>query len=208
MRRLPTFLYGLFLVITLARVASFSGSAMQAGWLGWPFSVGLGLAVYACAYNLRVHLRLPDGSEDRRSRNVRLVAGVGLVLFVAADGAFNLWDVLGAVKAPELQAAAWIYGLFPTLAAALLGILQGVVDKLPVPPARTGVRVAMRAWLVSQFRVPALPAEEPVTPVLLPVASEAQPVRARYVCGECGYATDSQRAYAGHGRKHSLKARK
>ena len=57
-----------------------------------------------------------------------------LILFAVADGLFNLWDVQRVVKDPALQGAATIYGIFPTLAVALLGALQGFVDRIPTPP--------------------------------------------------------------------------
>jgi hypothetical protein len=180
MRKLPTYLVALFLLITLTRVAQFAGSTMQAGWMGWPFSIGLGVAVYASAYNLRVHLLRADGTEDPRSRAVRQVALPLLILFVLADGAFNLWDVLLAVRAPELQVAAWVYGLFPTLAAAALGLLQGTLDKLPVPPVRYNISVALRAWIAHQLRIPAQDASHDARievhhaePAKLPAASYA-----------------------------------
>lgn len=217
MRKLPTALFILFLVITLTRVAQFSASAMAAGWLGWPFSIGLGLAVFVSAWFTRRHANNPDGTESRASRNVRAWAWLSLVLFVAADGAFNLWDVLQAVRAPELQAAAWIYGLFPTLAAALLGLLQGVVDKLPAPPAKYSVMLELRRRLVHQLRIPmqdaALPPSIPVevthgSEVHASLYKEPAALCACPIDG-CGASFVSMQARAAHMRwKHSKNAEK
>ena len=50
MKRLPIILVGVFLAITLARVAAFASNQMHAGALGWLFAAGLGVAVYASSY--------------------------------------------------------------------------------------------------------------------------------------------------------------
>jgi hypothetical protein len=206
MRKLPYALVATFLTITLARVAEFSGSAMQAGWLGWPFSIGLGVAVFASAYNLRVHLENSAGEESPLSRNVRRWALVALLLCMAADGAFNLWDVLASVTAPELQAAAYVYGLFPTVAAAVLGLLQGALDKLPKPPMSKVERSAAN-WIAYKLRVPSL--EAPLQPAFsepkaAPVLLEA-PLEAAFICSACGYEAKSQNALNGHKLKHRAK---
>lgn len=136
MKKLPLILAGGFLFITLARVAAFSANSMQAGFLGWIFATGLGLAVFVSAYFTRVSVTDKSGAEARRSRYARIIATVNLVLFVVVDGFFNLAEVLLNVTDPNLQVAAWTYGIFPTVAAALLGALQGAVDRLPTPPRR------------------------------------------------------------------------
>jgi hypothetical protein len=203
MRKLPYALVATFLTITLARVAEFSGSAMQAGWLGWPFSIGLGVAVFASAYNLRVHLENSAGEESPLSKNVRRWALVALLLFMAADGAFNLWDVLASVTAPELQAAAYVYGLFPTVAAAVLGLLQGALDKLPKPPMSKVERSAAN-WIAYKLRVPALDAPDTTHTAALP--THDAPARLPdathekiYAC-ECGATFVKSTDYASHKR--------
>lgn len=215
MRKLPTILAALFILLTLVRVADFSRSAMQAGWLGWLFSAGLGAAVYGSAYWTRVSAMRGD-EEDRRSRQTRRMAWFALLLFVAADGFFNLSEVRRTVTDPGLYNAATIYGLFPTLAAALLGALQGFVDRLPHPPQKYNVAVALRVWLIrmidppaeiSQAASAANPnlAEVPQRPAALPQppAEISQSAR-RYECSAagCEFSTNSQRSYAAHMRVH------
>jgi len=150
MRKLPTIMAAIFLAITLARVGQFSAEAMRAGALGWLFAGGLGVSVYTAAYWTRLSASRGDG-EDRRSQAVRRSAYICLVLFVFVDGWFNLADVLRLVNDPDLYPSAVIYGLFPTLAAGVLGWLQGNVDRLPVPPAAASRNVsgAVRAALVT-----------------------------------------------------------
>ena len=208
MRKLPTILAGLFLIITLTRVAALAADGMGAGLLGWAFAAGLGAAVYVSAYYTRVSGLDRNGDEDRRSKSVRRAAMVSLVLFAAVDGLFNLAEVLRSLTDPTLIAAAWVYGLFPTLAAGLLGWLQGHVDRLPRPPQRYALGVALRAWAVSlipqasvdtpaEISLPAKPA------ALQPAAPAESPLRAAYVCETCGYSSDNQRSYAGHMRHHA-----
>lgn len=151
MRRLPTILAAAFLIIQLARVATFAQNSMRAGALGWIFSAGLAAAVFVSAYWTRISAYSRDGSEDRRSVAVRIVAYITLVIFVLADGYFNLEEVRTVVREPELQLSVWIYGLAPTLASAALGTLQGFVDRIPAPPRRSsfaGVRAALAGRLL------------------------------------------------------------
>lgn len=198
MRKLPTILAGLFLAITLTRVAALAAEGMKAGVLGWLFSIGLGAGVFTAAYFTRVSALDRNGNEDRRSRQVRRVAGIALIFFVAADGFFNLIEVLRSVNDPTLTIASWIYGLFPTIAAAIFGSLQGYVDRLPKPPQKYSIGVAARAWVVGLFPQP--PAEPEVLPAVIPqTAKEPAKVTAAYVCS-CGYSTSNQRSYAAHRR--------
>jgi len=48
-KRLPTILTGIFLAVTLWRVAQFVDDRMAAGALGWLFAAGLGVAVYTAS---------------------------------------------------------------------------------------------------------------------------------------------------------------
>lgn len=137
MRKAPMTIAALFLGITLFRVAAYSAEAMKAGIiLGTLFSAGLGLSVFVSAYHARVHGVDRNGEETRQSIAARKTAFSALVLFAIADGLFNLWEVQRNVTDPNLATGVYIYGLFPTAAAALLGFVQGKVDKLPMPPIK------------------------------------------------------------------------
>lgn len=214
MKRLPTLLAAVFIVITLFRVASFSSDAMKAGWLGWVFSVGLGASVYLSAYWLRVSVTSRNGEEDKRSVRVRWMALPALILFAVADGLFNLWDVLRIVKEPALQTAAFIYGIFPTLAVALLGALQGFVDRIPTPPKpqrRRGLRIMVVDWLDHQLNGAQDAQLETQAPSLLrtipaeiaqPTAQEQPiPVDLDFHCVGCGRSFGKQQSLAAHMRK-------
>lgn len=157
MKHIPNILALLFLSITLTRVAELAG-LLGAGLLGWLFAAGLGLGVYGAAYWQR--------STDTA---LRRAAGVTLVFFTLADGLFNSADVwrtlttIGVVSVapfvvtdPVLALAGLLYAVFPTTAAALLGWMQGHVDRQPAPVARASLGGVIRAgWRVVIARIDA-----------------------------------------------------
>lgn len=157
MRKTPTLIAFGFITITLWRVGQFSGARMAGGWSGWVFSVILGVAVFVSAYYTRESITRGDGKEDRRDAEVRAGAWMLLILCVAADGLFNLAEVWYAVN-PALTdlllvIATVVFGLFPTLAAAGMGALQGRVDRLPRPPVseKTAIAGAFKRLLVRKL---------------------------------------------------------
>lgn len=193
MRKIPTYLVSVFLVITLWRVAVFASEAMGAGWLGWPFALGLGVAVYTCAYFTREHMTIKEGQdEDRRSKNARQAAATSLVIFTLVDGLFNLSEVLRTLPQNSqtvVVIGAWVYGVFPTLAAALLGILQGYVDRLPTPPqrAKTSKVDLLLDLLVQRFeqmlQSPQSVIATPFAPDVPMLQKEIGELRAKCECG-------------------------
>lgn len=171
MKKLPTLLTGLFLTITLSRVAALAGG-LGAGPLGWMFAAGLGAGVYTASY-----WRRTSDSKLRASANTTLM------FFIIADGAFNAADVWQTLQArgvmaglhpidPVLALAGALYALFPTFAAALLGSLQGHVDRQPSPATRASIGGVWRAaWRVIISRIEARAA--PDAPLTRQVASTA-----------------------------------
>jgi hypothetical protein len=145
MRKLPTLLAFGFVIITLWRVGQFAESRMVAGWLGWLFAAFLGLALYVASYWTRDSISarevIKDGKavdkQDRRATNVKRWAWGVLFMLVIVDGLFNVAEVWQTVQ-PGVFGLLWIatafYGAFPTLIVALLGALQGHIDRLPKPP--------------------------------------------------------------------------
>jgi hypothetical protein len=206
MRRLPVLLVGVFLTITLARVAEFSARHMQAGALGWLFAVGLGAAVYTASY-------------WTRTATTRKQAMTALVFFVGVDAYFNFADVwLAADTSINLVAVgAVLYGLFPTLATALLGWMSGAIAKLPpdaaqrnAASARARASNALSAWIE---RMTAQPSAQPIGSIALVERSDAQPSATpaqhdathAHVCAVCGYTARNQQALAAHLRTHKRK---
>jgi len=200
MRRLPTLTAGLFLALTLERVSNFTRATMGATPINaWLFSAGLACAVYLSAYYSRA-----AGATARKGKrpkrvilrwNVRTFARVALVVFIVADGAFNLADALRSLY--ETGQTAYLpfgiaYGVFPTVAAGLLGMLQGYVDRLPhkrktnTPGVdwANGVR-SVQAWLQTRTQKAA------------PVVQQVQ--ASGYACGwGCGRSFETLQGRAGH----------
>lgn len=183
-RKAPTLLAFVFILITLARVSHFASVHLQAGVLGPVFALGMGLAVFLASSNTREHITIREGAkEDRRSRNARMVAWGLLVLSVLAEGLFNLADTLSALgetPAPHILLGAYVYGVYPTLLVAGFGMLQGYLDRLPTPPAkhtldwhRIIASVYARALDAIEKPTPA-PITKPSKPVINPVVHEAK----------------------------------
>lgn len=151
MRRTPAILAGIFIAITLARVASITAREFDAGILGWLYSVGLGAGVFIASYYTRTTMTGRDGKDDRRAVLVRGSAQVTLIFFVVVDGYFNLVDVLLGISETAnvmVKIGGVVYGIFPTVAAALLGWMQGRVDRIPVPPRKYNIGNAVKAWII------------------------------------------------------------
>lgn len=222
MKRMPLILSGVFLAITLARVAQFVSDQMSAGVLGWLFAVGLGAAVYTASY-------------WTRSATTRKQARIALVLFVAVDAYINFADVwMGAnVENPLVAVGAVLYGLFPTVAVAALAYLAGAIQKLPPDGAarRNNALIdALYKRALRKLRVPDVEptqattaaanesAAQPVEPVAPTEATNAsaqptaQPTKAtrskKYTCAQCGVGYDVQQSLASHLGAHARKKAK
>lgn len=131
MKRLPLILGLIFISVTVHRVALFSGG----GFNGWAVALALAVGVFLSAYF----------SEMKTTSKPALVA---LVAFVLVDGLFNVSEVLKwsveqgrwdfAIKFSEetsvyiYRFADPLYGIFPTIAAAILGWLSKAAEKLIV----------------------------------------------------------------------------
>lgn len=179
MRRLPTILAGTFVAITLARVAALANGALGAGWLGWPFAIGLGAGVYLCSYWLKV-------ADDK----TRVAALVSLVFFALSDLVFNTSEVYRGMLADGtwgdwlLRLAGIVYAAFPTLAVGLLGWLQGRVDRLPPTPVRKGaILPRIRFWLAAQIdgNLPECAVSSAAQQIIIPESAGQLPEDRRHV---------------------------
>jgi hypothetical protein len=155
MKKFPIILAGLFVFITLTRVAEYTDAQMGAGILGWVYSIGLGVAVFVSAY----YTRKTKAEEKTPDRNRRVSAWICLVFFMGADGFFNLLEVLRSMAGGANIIAGWVYGLFPTLASAALGVLQGFVDRTENTPGKRSLFAQVRALLAIRLDTLALPAQ-------------------------------------------------
>jgi hypothetical protein len=99
-----------------------------------------------------------------------------------------------------------LYGLFPTVAVAMLGWLSGAIKRLP-PDAQqkrtNAVGVALYRRIMRKLN---LPDAEPAASNAHEVLEVAQPAATpAHVCAACGYVARNQQALAAHGRKHTRK---
>ena len=131
MKRLPLILGLIFISVTVHRVAVFSGG----GFNGWAVALALAVGVFLSAYF----------SEMKTTSKPALVA---LVAFVIVDGLFNVSEVLRW----SVEVGRWnfylefsegfgiyiyrladpLYGIFPTIAAAMLGWLSKSAERMIV----------------------------------------------------------------------------
>jgi DNA-binding CsgD family transcriptional regulator len=171
-RKLPTIIAFAFIAITLWRVAQFAGQRMGGGWTGWVFSICLGVGVYLSSYWTRDSITAKDGKTDRRNTNVKVWAWGSLVFFVLTDGLYNLAETWLTVNPKEtdwlLIVTTAVFGVSPTVAAAILGALQGHIDRLPKPPVseKSSIVVALKRRIVAALQ----PAE--TEPVVIPAKVE------------------------------------
>lgn len=137
MKKLPFLLGLLFVTITVSRIASFMGG----GFLGTLTAVSLALGVYVSAYYVS-------------PKTTRRPAIVCLIVFGFFDCIFNFgetmkWSVdsgrwafrldIGNLRVPIYQIADIAYGIFPTVAAAILAYLARSVERMPSPVQRKSV---------------------------------------------------------------------
>lgn len=160
MKQLPALLAFGFIGITVVRIASFaSDGSLQWNILGTAFAIMLAMSVYVSSFFLGY----------ANSRNAALVA---IVFFGAVDITFNFaetlsWSVqsgrwnqtvdFGFYNLHVYRFADVIYGLFPTMAAALLGYLMKFVSQIPKGksrPGRRGIFELLADLAESQLDVP------------------------------------------------------
>lgn len=189
MKRLPLLLSGIFLAITLTRVAAFTDQELKAGILGWLFSIALGIAVYTAAYWTRV-------------QSTRRQAIVALGLFVLVDAALNLAHVWISADTTDwiVASTAILYGLFPTCAVALLGWLSGAISKLPPgvgERSMSRIEQAAAARIAGLLDSPAAyRAEAAERPAEKPVETSS------FQCQICRTVWPDAKSYGGHMSHH------
>jgi hypothetical protein len=198
MRRLPTILSALFILITLARVASFASRHMHAGALGWVFAAVVIGGVYTSAY----WLRMKDPAIVRAGR-------IGVIAFGLADAFFNWADVwLSAdVSTPLLAIGAHVYGVLPTLAVGILALMQGAIDKLPPTKAQSANNAALTAIGAAALRR----VREWIETPAVKAQPVAEPVHACKLCGWSPQASkDARKSYSAHcrGAQHKANVRR
>jgi hypothetical protein len=129
----------ILLFLQVGRVAHLLSDKLDTPyWQALAFSLAIAWAISVSSRWTRTEREQGDAKKEQsRVTELRVSAWVSLVFFVVVDGTLNLTDVLNGSELKELDWVRWLYGLVPTIAAALLGMLQGRIDKFPVPPNPT-----------------------------------------------------------------------
>ena len=186
MRKLPLILAAVFLLVQITGLAEYVGLRMGVkDNRSLLYAVALEVSIFAAFYWTRQSITRESGKVDRRDFNTRIAAAAAGILFMVASGTLNTFKVLADFTGKE-QSMDWygalLVGISPTLFAAMLGALQGLVDRLPTAPHKQadnalGLRVyaiIIKGLALMDARLSAAPA---------PVAGSLRPR-----CKDCGQA--------------------
>lgn len=181
MKKAPAILAVGFVLITFFRVQQFLRDGMHLGTLGISFAIALTCAVYSAAYFTQF-------------KETKFWAIVALVMFGALDLWFNELEMIRSLSPETLVVAgssflamnseqitkamhvsALIYGVAPTLCSALLGFLQGDVEKVQSLNKRgvfgqvwyairatflKGLNATLAEWFGQEYLAPQLPSKQ------------------------------------------------
>src|SRR5687768_3249784 len=117
MRRLPTILAAVFMLVQVRGLAAYAAKSMGADeFRGMAFALVLEAGVFACAYWMRQSITRKDGEHDWRDVWARVVAFVGLLAFMAVSGYLN--TAKSITDLPELatdidRTSAVLFGIAP-----------------------------------------------------------------------------------------------
>jgi hypothetical protein len=179
MKRAPERLAFFFLAVTIYRLAFFMADGMILGWLGVALAIGTAAGVYVCAYYaFRQHTwpwALPGlaifGLIDMAFNMLEVVRTLSTANFVPKDA--NFLNMSAADIRWMMQWAGIAIGIFPTVATALLGLIQSGANKMTWPQNQSffgQIQVA----ILAKFGIerPAIAANEPV---IISNSTEIQP---------------------------------
>ena len=118
---------GTFMLVTIGHVANYAGSFEVNGWwwLGWPYAIGVDLAIVVCAWLTRW-------------QRTRAWAWLGYFSFVIVSGLMNAAAIQPWLEPWPDWLFAWIYSLFPTTAIGLLGFLARQAEQVAERGKRRG----------------------------------------------------------------------
>jgi hypothetical protein len=218
LRNAPTISVVIVLLIQLKRVADF-GQSIGAGMLAWVYAIFLAFTIYALSYwTGRLHYEVTAEPDDKRRyaqqvrmaktyERARFTSSLWLILFIGIDGWLNLAETMAKLPADVLlwqRYGAIVYGVFPTLAAFGLGMLQSMIDKIPAGAGKASFaeRFAERALATLLPADSAAGAKSATLSDAQSAAdSENQRRSAKVFRCECGWTGVSPQAYSGHCRQ-------
>lgn len=138
MKNAPFRLSFFLIAIQITRVASFLGSGLHLGWMGFAFAIAVGYGVYVSAYFF-----------GKAKGWGKIPGALGLILFGGGDLWFNEMELIRVLSATDLVVetanfmnytaddirwfmhySALFFGAFPTIGAGLLGWMQTTAEDI------------------------------------------------------------------------------
>jgi len=175
---------GTFMLVTIGHVANYAGSFEANGWwwLGWPYAVGVDLAIVICAWLTRW-------------QRTQAWAWSGYFSFVIVSGLMNAAAIEPWLEPWPDWLFAWIYSLFPTAAIGLLGFLARQAEQVAERGKPRGIIAkALSLWFADkETEQPPSKSEPAIKPVQL------------FTCPLCARWFGSQAGLNAHQRSHRSK---
>jgi hypothetical protein len=187
MRKAPLVIAAVFLLVQITGLAQYIAARMGVVDIrSTGYAVGLETAIFCAFYWTRQSITRNDGKQDKKDVNTRRAALAVGILFMLASGTLNTFKMLADYTGEKYALDWWgalLVGVSPTLFAAVLGILQGFVDRLPVPPAHNApANLQMRVYALVEKAISLVDARMDA-----PIAKPVQPAKPQMrKCKKCG----------------------
>lgn len=154
MRKLPMLIAAIFLIVQITSLSDYATTyGGLVDWRGKLFAIALESGVFGAAYWLRQSVTRKDDKQDKRDTNARWAALGTLIIFLLASAFLNTAKSIKDLPVTHDtwdEISAYVFGIVPTLFATVLGILQGFIDRLPVPPGKPAVNtIPMRLYAMA-----------------------------------------------------------
>lgn len=199
MKRAPQFLSVFFLSVTIYRLAFFMADGMILGWLGVALAVGTAAGVFVCAFYAFHRYTWPwalpglaiFGLIDMAFNMLEVVRTLSTANFVPTDA--NFLNMSAADIRWAMQWAGIAIGIFPTLATALLGLIQSGANKMDWTQRDSWF--GQMGWaFMAKFGIEK-PAQAVMEPVIISNPTEIQPkIKGRMKMSAKNSLTAEQRA--------------
>jgi len=206
MRRLPTTIAAVFLFVQVYGLADYSTANMGGSALrGWLFALALEVGIFGAWYFTRQNVTTENKKDGKLSADQRkdIQARIGalvtaLLLMVVSMGlntAKSIIDI-GPNPTPLVWWSALAYGLTPTLFSAVLGFLQGSIDRLPMPPQKPAANPLQMRIYAAGSALLALVETRISEASAKPAAQDGKPVpnatAKKYKCKRCNASKNAE----------------
>lgn len=197
MRKLPTYLAAVFLVVQIGGLSDYAAGLLGSPFRGLLFSLALEAAVFGAAYWTRRNITRKDGEPDARDTGAKRAAWFVLIAALVVSGLLNTAKTMAGLSATASELdriAAAAFGICPTLFASGLGVLQGYIDRLPFVQVKQAQNTSMmRVYAIAENMLTRL---ENASAVQDAPAVTALPVAKSYKCPDCGASVENLGSHA------------